>query len=83
MQREVAQLTGQELFDLLSAGSKGLNLGGYYVSIDGDGCGGHYLWLTSPYGVDCGVLDFTPEKCAAVLDRIRSADPAGTERDPW
>lgn len=81
-QRQSSELTAQGLFDLLSD-PKGVDVDGYYLSVDQDLFGGSCLWLTSPYGVDCGVVDFTVEKCGVVLERIQAADPGGTERDPW
>lgn len=72
-----ADLTAEKLFALLQSNGH-VEVQQYYVSTS-EGV----LWLTDPYGGDRYGGDMTIERCAATLERIASADPKGTERDPW
>lgn len=31
----------------------------------------HGVWLTNPYGIDCGLVPATADGCQAALDRIK------------
>ena len=62
---EAHNWTGQELLEALSSGA-GQDVHGWWVSQDGT-----EIWLTNPYGLDCGFYDVSVEGCDSILQRIR------------
>ncbi len=62
--REQSFVTGGELLACLHSKSS-VEIDGWYVSMDdGD------VWLTNPYGLDCGLVEATEEGCQSALDLI-------------
>jgi hypothetical protein len=55
------EITAQQLMDQLNEVSK-MKIDDWLVSLCRDG-----IWLTNPYGLDCGLYDNSTEECSNIL----------------
>ena len=42
-----------------------VEIDGWYISLDDDG-----IWITNPYGQDCGLYENSTDDCQMILNRI-------------
>ncbi|MDD5056515.1 MAG: hypothetical protein PHQ60_01980 [Sideroxydans sp.] len=69
-------MTGVDLFAYLQAHGH-VDMKGWYVSLNE-----HGVWLTNPYGVDCGLFGATEDGCQRALKSIENQETQLMANEP-